>query len=65
MNVLETKEAVTHLTPDELKEFQEWFEEYTAELWDKQIEQDVNSGKFDGVAERVNAEYKAGRCTPL
>lgn len=65
MNVLETKEAVTHLTPDELKEFQEWFEEYTAELWDKQIEQDVNAGRFDVVAERVHTEFKEGRCTPL
>ena len=36
-----------------------------ADAWDKQIEADVDAGKFDAIAERVIADFDAGKCKDL
>ena len=33
-----------------------------ADAWDKQLEADVDAGKFDAIAERVIADFDAGKC---
>jgi len=35
------------------------------EAWDAQIEADIHAGKLDMLADRVLADFAAGRCTPL
>ena len=35
MSVQEIETAVTRLAPDELSSFSKWFEEYTADQWDR------------------------------
>ena len=65
MSVQELEIAVTQLPSPELAQFSKWFEEYQADLWDKQIEQDALSGRLDALAEQANGEFKAGRCRPL
>ena len=59
------KQAVTQLSPAELKAFREWFEELEAQLWDEQIERDVKAGKLDKLADEAIAEHRAGRTRRL
>jgi hypothetical protein len=65
MSVQELEKAVTQLPSPEFALFTAWFEEYQADLWDKQIEQDALSGRLDALAEQANWEFEAGRCRPL
>ena len=54
------KDAVRQLTPEKLAEFREWFAEFDAQLWDRQIERDAAAGKLDALAEEALAEHRAG-----
>lgn len=65
MSVQDLEAAVTRLTPEELASFSQWFEEYVADQWDRQIEQDVLAGRLDAAIKRADDHYEAGRCTPL
>lgn len=61
----EVEKAVTKLPPQELARFRAWFEQFDAEMWDKQFEKDATSGKLDKIAERAIADYKAGKAKEL
>ena len=52
--------AVESLPPKELAEFRLWFAEFDGTAWDRQIEQDVASGKLDSLAAEALADYRAG-----
>lgn len=65
MSVQELESAVSNLSKEELATFSQWFEEYLADEWDRQIEADARAGKFDAMGARARADYEAGRCTPL
>lgn len=65
MDIKELESAVTRLSQAELSRFSEWFEEYLAEKWDRQIETDIFAGRFDDAAKRVDDDFQSGRCTPL
>ena len=60
MTIQEIEQAITELQPDELARFREWFDEYYAQEWDKQIEQDAASGRLDKLLAEVDEEYNAG-----
>ncbi len=61
MSLKEIESAIEQLPPSELSLFAQWFEEYYAQVWDRQIEQDVRAGKLDRLAEQAKAEHAAGR----
>lgn len=66
MNTNETlKQTVLNLSPDELLEFSNWFEEFMADQWDKQIEADILKGQLDKIANAVDDDFISGRVTPL
>ena len=65
MSVQELEAAVTKLPKEELARFSQWFEEFIADAWDRQIEADAIAGRFDAAGQRAKADYEAGRCTPL
>jgi hypothetical protein len=65
MNVTDIETAVTLLTPEELKQFIEWFAEYRQTLWDVQIEQDSAAGRFDALIAEANCEFDAGNCREI
>ncbi len=56
---------VKELTAEELRAFREWFIQFDADVWDRQVESDVQDGKLDGLAARALRDYKAGRATEL
>ena len=49
----------------ELAAFREWFVEFDAVAWDRQLEAGVKAGKLDGLAEKALQDYAAGRSTEL
>jgi len=56
---------VRALTAKELARFREWFAEFDAAAWDKQLEDDVRAGKLDTVADAAVADHRAGRSRKL
>ena len=55
------EQEVQRLGREELAAFRDWFRKYDSDEWDREIEQDVRSGKLDGLAQVAIAEHKAGR----
>ena len=52
--------GIRALSRAELAALREWFEEYQADEWDRQIEEDAKAGKFDRLAGEALAEHRAG-----
>ena len=65
MSVKEIERAISELAPSDLAKLAEWFEQYHAEVWDKQIERDYQEGRLDALIAEANREFEAGRCKPL
>jgi hypothetical protein len=65
MSVTEIQAAITGLTSDDLADLMNWLDDYQAKLWDKQIEEDLNTGRLDRVLAEVDKEYQAGLAEPL
>ena len=65
MLLKQIEEQVTQLSPEELKQFSAWFDEYMSDEWDRQIERDEASGKFDKIIKHLDANFEGGLCTPL
>jgi hypothetical protein len=47
-------------SPAELAAFRKWFREFDAEAWDRQIEEDIQAGKLDALAEAASQACKSG-----
>jgi len=65
MSIQELEQAVTQLPPKDLMRFREWFDEFDAQVWDKQFETDAKSGKLDKIAEQALNDYRAGKAKEL
>ena len=63
--VKEIESAVRELSRQELHAFRNWFDEFDAEAWDRQLEEDVAAGRLDNLADEALADLKAGLCTEL
>ena len=57
--------AVTQLPAKEFERFSQWFEEFLADQWDRQIEADILAGRLDAIGRRVDEEFEAGHAKPL
>jgi hypothetical protein len=44
---LEVESAIKQLPEDEVRNLAKWLQEYLDEMWDRQIEADLASGKLD------------------
>jgi len=53
------------LNRSDLSALREWFQNYLADEWDRQIEADAKAGKLDSFARQALADHKAGRSRPL
>lgn len=62
MNVKELETAISELPPAQLAELADWFDEFRAQLWDKQIERDLRSGKLQSLLEEAKQDLESGRC---
>ena len=50
------------LDSGERAQFHAWFERFAAADWDRQLEQDVETGVLDWLAEEALAVLAVGRC---
>jgi hypothetical protein len=44
--VTEIESAISKLSREELAAFRAWFEDFDAEAWDRQFEEDAKSGRL-------------------
>jgi hypothetical protein len=56
---------IAALSSSDLQKLSDWLEEYKANLWDRQMEEDARAGRLDKFAERALADHQAGRTKPL
>ncbi|MEX0955976.1 MAG: hypothetical protein WDZ83_12285 [Rhizobiaceae bacterium] len=59
------EQSVAELSDAELKRFAVWFADFQWERWDRQLDQDVEAGKLDRLADEALADHAAGRTRPL
>ena len=59
------EEQVRTLSAEDLARFREWFAQFDAEAWDRQLQADVKAGKLDRLAERALRAHAAGHSTEL
>ena len=65
MDIKEIESAIAQLPPSELAELAKWFEEFHAQTWDGQLEQDVKAGRLDALLKQAGQDFEQGRCEPL
>lgn len=65
MKVEELESAVSQLSSEELAKFFQWFEEFMADQWDRQIEADILAERLDAAGKRADEDVLAGRAEPL
>lgn len=63
--VEDVERAVRQLSPQDLREFREWFQRFEDEVWDRQIERDAAAGRLDALGEEALTELREGRTRPL
>ncbi len=59
-NLKEIEHAVSQLSKEELAAFRLWFA-FDAQMWDRQFEQDVASGRLESLAEKALQHLREGR----
>ena len=65
MSVAGIERAIEQLPPDDLAQLARWFEEFMAQAWDRQIEEDVQAGRLDALIRQAEQDFEAGRSQPL
>lgn len=65
MSVTEIESAIAQLPPKEFSELMSWLQKYQEKAWDKQIEEDLASGRLDTLVEEAEKEYRQGLSQPL
>ena len=63
--VEEIEREIAQLSPEQLREFRAWYENFDSDAWDRQIEDDLTSGKLDAIADAAIAAHKAGKSRKL
>ncbi len=65
MTITKIKEAVQSLPEEQFEEVSLWFSDYEEQHWDRQIEQDQQSGPLRDLMEKSRADFEAGKCSRL
>ncbi len=65
MTIHEIEKAITELSPKELARFRHWFDEFDAQAWDEQFEQDAESGRLNKLANKATTDFREGKAKEL
>jgi hypothetical protein len=65
MTLDDLENAVVGLSHEDLVRFREWFVEFDSAAWDRQLEEDVASGKLDKLADEALREHASGETPEL
>ncbi len=60
MSIQELEKAVTELSKEELTEFAQWFADFRQEDWDRQIQEDSDSGRLDKLLQKAQQYFETG-----
>ena len=63
--LLEVESAIKQLTEGEVRDLAKWLQEYLDEMWDRQIEADLASGKLDRLIAQAQADIANGNVKDL
>jgi hypothetical protein len=61
VTLLEIEAAIQKLSENDIHQLSGWLQSYIDEMWDRQIESDLGSGKLDSLIARVEADISANR----
>ena len=65
MSIKEIEAAIIQLPAQEVSALMSWLERYHAQIWDKQIADDLEAGRLDALLAEVDKEYDSGLAKPL
>jgi hypothetical protein len=65
MNLKELKQAVQHLSSEDFKTFEMWFDKVRTQKWAEDIEADTKAGKLNKMAEKALEDFRKGKFTKL
>ncbi len=63
--VEELEGQIKALSPREFQELRAWLAEHDAEIWDRQLQADVQAGRLDAIADRALKDFVENRSTEL
>ena len=63
--VAEIQKAISGLPKSDYVQLRRWIEEYDWEEWDRELEEDVEAGRLDFLAERVAEAKRRGTLKDL
>jgi hypothetical protein len=61
----EIEQAIRALPPEDLAALRNWFADFDAEMWDRQLEHDVAAGRLDRFVNEALSDLNQGRCTDI
>ena len=56
---------IKSLSPEELAKFREWFADFDAQIWDRQIQSDAAAGKLDRLIDESMADHRNNKSRPI
>lgn len=62
MSITEIEAAISKLPPTEVDKLRSWLEDYHAQLWARQTDEEFEAGRFDTVIEEA---FASGEPSPL
>jgi len=65
MSIQELEMAIKQLSVKEVASLMTWLIDYHEQLWDRQIEDDLDMGRLDNLLDEVDREYAAGLAKSL
>ncbi|MGB3311423.1 MAG: hypothetical protein WBG32_05170 [Nodosilinea sp.] len=57
----EIETAITRLPEQDARQLAIWLQDYLDEVWDRQIEQDLETGKLDNLIAKADAEIASNQ----
>jgi hypothetical protein len=65
ITLLEIEAAIQQLSGSDIRQLSGWLQSYMDEMWDRQIETDLVSGKLDHLIASAEADISANRVKHL
>lgn len=64
-NRLDVETAIKQLPEDEIRALATWLQDYLDEMWDRQLESDVATGKLDHLIAKAESDIAANNVRDL
>ena len=59
------EQDIASLSASDVAKLADWFAEFHADLWDREIESDAKCDRLDKLAEQALSDHKAGLTKPI